>query len=151
MTPTQRAMSAYGQAAQTLAPAKQIVLLYDGAIRRIKEARCAIEAKRINERYIAVTKAAAIVDALHACLDHEQGGEIAQNLDRLYTHIAFRLQSINLTDDPAICDELSARLGELRSAWADLAGSASAELDGDRGTAEQLASAPVEATTAVTI
>jgi flagellin-specific chaperone FliS len=34
----QRALSAYGQAAETLAPLTQIVLLYDGAIRRIKEA-----------------------------------------------------------------------------------------------------------------
>ena len=133
MTPTQRAMSAYGQAAQTLAPAKQIVLLYDGAMQRIKEARKAIEAKRINERYIAVTKAAAIVDALHACLDHEQGGEIAQNLDRIYTHIAFRLQSINLSDDPTICDELIARLGELRAAWAELADGGAAAPARDQG------------------
>ena len=38
-------------------PARQIVLLYDGAIRRIKEARRALEHGRINERYIAVDKA----------------------------------------------------------------------------------------------
>ena len=150
MTPTQRAMSAYGQAAQTLAPAKQIVLLYDGAMQRIKEARKAIEAKRINERYIAVTKAAAIVDALHACLDHEQGGEIAQNLDRIYTHIAFRLQNINLSDDPAICDELIARLGELRAAWAELADGGGAEPARDQGTVGEPPSLQTEPT-AVTI
>lgn len=150
MTPTQRAMSAYGQAAQTLAPAKQIVLLYDGAMQRIKEARKAIEAKRINERYIAVTKAAAIVDALHACLDHEQGGEIAQNLDRIYTHIAFRLQNINLSDDPAICDELIARLGELRAAWAELADGCATDPARDQGTVGEPPSLQAEPT-AVTI
>ena len=121
MQPMQRAMSAYGQAAETLAPARQIVLLYDGAIRRIKEARQAIERRAINQRYVAIGKAAAIIDALQACLDHERGGEIAGNLDRLYTYFSLRLQRVNLDDDVAICDELVERLGELRASWAEIA------------------------------
>ena len=116
-----RAVSAYGQAAETLAPARQIVLLYDGAIRRIREAREAIERRAFKQRYVAVSKAAAIIDALHACLDHERGGEIARNLDRLYTYFGMRLQHINLKDDVQICDELVARLGELRTSWAQIA------------------------------
>ncbi len=121
MRSMQRAMSAYGQAAETLAPARQIVLLYDGAILRIKEARQAIERRAINQRYIAIGKAAAIIDALQGCLDHERGGEIAGNLDRLYTYFGLRLQRINLDDDVTICDELVERLGELRTSWAELA------------------------------
>ena len=117
----QQAMSAYGQAAETLAPARQIVLLYDGAIRRIKEARQAIERRAINERYVAIGKAAAIIDALQGCLDHERGGEIADNLDRLYTYFSLRLQRVNLNDDVTICDELVLRLSELRTSWAELA------------------------------
>lgn len=123
MQSMRRAMTAYGQASETLAPAKQIVLLYDGAIRRIKEARLAIEAGRTNERYIALEKATLIVEGLHASLDHERGGEIAVNLDRIYTYVVFRLQRVNLTNDLAICDELVERLGDLRASWAQLAGS----------------------------
>jgi flagellar secretion chaperone FliS len=151
MAPMQRAMSAYGQAAETLAPARQIVLLYDGAIRRIKEARRAIESRLINERYIAVEKATAIVEALYACLDHERGGEIARNLDRLYTYVVFRLQRVNLTDDASICDEVVERLGELRAAWEQIAdgGSAPAVLPGPASERPRLrAAAP---STAVTI
>lgn len=121
MPSMQRAVNAYGQAAETLAPLTQIVLLYDGAIRRIKEARQAIEARRIADRHVAIDKATAIVEALHACLDHERGGEIARNLDQLYTYIEFRLQRVNLTSDPSICDELIERLSELRASWARLA------------------------------
>jgi flagellar protein FliS len=117
----QQAMSAYGQAAETLAPARQIVLLYDGAIRRIKEARHAIERRAVKDRYFAIGKAAAIIDALQGCLDHERGGEIASNLDRLYTYFGMRLQRINLKDDVRICDELVERLGELRASWAQIA------------------------------
>lgn len=120
MDPMRRALTAYGQAAETLPPLQQIVMLYDGAIRRLREAKAAAEAGRIGERHVAVGKAAAIVDALHRCLDHEHGGEIAANLDRIYIHLGFRLQQINLGGDSAICDEVAARLGELRAAWAAL-------------------------------
>jgi hypothetical protein len=54
---------------------------------------------------VALGKATAIIDALAACLDHERGGEIAANLDRIYTYVSFRLQRVNLTDDVAICDQ----------------------------------------------
>jgi flagellar protein FliS len=143
----QRAMSAYGHAAETLAPARQIVLLYDGAIRRIKEARDAIERRAINQRHVAVGKAAAIIDALHGCLDHERGGEIASNLDRLYTYFGMRLQHINLKDDVRICDELAARLGELRASWAQIADQGAAPGPGSTPAAARSA----EAVTTVTI
>jgi flagellar secretion chaperone FliS len=148
MRQMQRAMNAYGQAAETLAPAHQIVLLYDGAIRRIREARDAIGRRAIKERYVAIGKAAAIVEALQGCLDHERGGEIATNLDRLYTYFGLRLQRINLTDDVEICDELIARLGELRASWAQIAGAA----PGAAGPASAPAGArPSETATTVTI
>jgi flagellar secretion chaperone FliS len=150
MQQMRRAVSAYGQAAETLAPAQQIVLLYDGAIRRIKEARDAIGRRAIRDRHAAVSKAAAIVDALHACLDHEQGGEIATNLDRLYTYFGLRLQQINLGDDVRICDELVARLGELRASWAQIADRAAAAGAAGPGPAPAGAR-PAEAGTAVTI
>ena len=121
MQAMRRAITAYGHASETLAPAQQIVLLYEGAIRRIKEAQSAILARRINERCHAVQKATAIIEGLQSCLDHERGGEIARNLDRLYTHLIFRLQRINLTNDPAICGEVIARLDQLRGSWAQLA------------------------------
>ena len=124
MQTIRRAINAYGQASETLAPAQQIVLLYEGAIRRIREARHAIELRRVGDRCVAVHKATAIVEGLQSCLDHARGGEIARNLDRIYTHLIFRLQRINLTDDPAICDEVIARLDQLRAAWAQLAGGA---------------------------
>ncbi len=120
MSSYQRAASAYGQAAQTLAPTQQIVRLYEGALRRIKEARTAIEAGRINDRCSAVAKATAIIEGLQSCLDLAQGGEIAANLDRLYSHIGFRLQAINLQDDVRICDELIACLEPMHRAWSQV-------------------------------
>jgi flagellar protein FliS len=121
MQSMRQAMTAYGQAAETLAPGRQIVLLYDGAIRRIKEARQAIEARRINDRYVALAKATAILESLQGCLDLERGGTIARNLDQIYTYLVLRLQRVHLGNDVALCDEVTARLSELRDSWAQIA------------------------------
>ena len=121
MTAMRKAMSAYGQAIETIPPAQQIVMLYDGIIRHLRLASTAIVERRINDRYIAVEKATLIIEALQSCLDHEKGGEIAPQLDQLYTHFIFRLQAINIEDDVAICDELLDRIGELRASWASIA------------------------------
>ena len=116
-----QALSAYGQAAQTVAPARQIVMLYDGAIRRLIEAKQAIAEQRTEDRFNLVQKSNAIVDALHGCLDYSNGGEIAQLLDRFYTYIGYRLQQINIQNDPAICDEVVQRLTEMRASWEGVA------------------------------
>lgn len=121
MTAMRKAMNAYGQAVETIPPARQIVMLYDGILQRITIAKNAIADRRINDRYLAVEKATRIIEALQGCLDHEKGGDIAPQLDRLYTYFIFRLQSINIENDSAICDELLARIGELRASWATLA------------------------------
>ena len=93
------------------------MLLRDGAIRNLEEARSAIGARRIEARFTRVTKAHAIVAALQSCLDFERGGEVAPVLDRLYGHILNRLMLINLHNDPAICDELVLLLERMPS-WA---------------------------------
>lgn len=121
MPSMRQAMTAYGQAAETLAPAQQIVLLYDGALRRVREAREAIEARRVTDRYLALAKATAILEGLQGCLDLERGGVVARNLDRLYTYLVLRLHRLNLESDVAICDEVTARLSELRDSWARIA------------------------------
>jgi flagellar secretion chaperone FliS len=117
----QRATAAYGQAATTTSPARQVVMLYDGAILRVRQARAAILEGRIEDRFHAVQKATAIVDGLAGCLDHDRGGTIAEGLARLYLYLAMRLQQVNIKGEAAICEEVEARLSELRDAFAAIA------------------------------
>ena len=132
MMTMQKALNAYGQAEETIPPAKQIVMLYDGVLRHIANARLAIVERRINDRYQATQKATMVIEALQGCLDFEQGGDIAPQLDQIYTYLIFRLQAINIDDDVAICDELMERVGELRESWAIIANN---EADGQPGAA----------------
>lgn len=116
-----RVSAAYRSAAETHPPARQIVMLHDGAIQRIQEAKAAIAARRIEARFNLVMKAHAIVGALQSCLDFDHGGEVAPLLDRFYGYVLGRLTLINLRDDPAICDELVRLLRQMRDSWAEIA------------------------------
>jgi flagellar protein FliS len=123
MTPTpfhSRASAAYRDA-EAHPPARQIVLLFDRAIRHLEDARLAIRDRRIDARFNHVVKAHAIVAALQSCLDFERGGEVAPMLDRLYGHVLGRLMLINHQNDAAICEELAALLRRMRAGWAELA------------------------------
>ncbi len=118
VNPRERATNAYARGAATLPPAAMLVELHDGMVAKLVEARRAIVEHRIEDRLAASLKVAAVIEALHLALDSERGGEIAGNLAQLYGYFIGRLQTMNLANDPAICDELIARLRELRQGWA---------------------------------
>jgi flagellar protein FliS len=115
----------YGAAAGT-SPVAELVEVHDGMIAKLAEARRAIADGRIEDRLHLTHMVAAVVDVLQMSLDHAHGGEVAEHLDRLYLYFAKRLSDINLKNDPAICDELMARLAELRDGWRAVAGGAPA-------------------------
>jgi flagellar protein FliS len=94
-----------------------IVLLYDGAIRQLSQARSAIQESAPEARWRHVSKASAIIEGLQGCLDHAAGGEIARLLDRFYTYVTVRLQEINVRNDIGICDEILTHLGTMRASW----------------------------------
>jgi flagellar secretion chaperone FliS len=112
-----RAVSAYGQATETIPAARQIVMLYDGVIRRIEEARLACLDGRIEDRWQATQKAARICDALHASLDHDQGGGVAATLAQWYIMVGMKIQQINVSNDPAECGEVIRLVREVRASW----------------------------------
>jgi flagellar protein FliS len=103
-------------------PQRLIVMLYDGALAALAEARAHIIAGRTAQKGRAIGKAISIVDeGLKAALDVGQGGEIARSLMQLYDYVSRRLLIANLRDDVALIDEANQLLTELRGAWATLA------------------------------
>ncbi len=98
-------------------PHNLILMLYDGAIQAIAEARGHLAAGRIPDKGRAMTRAIAIVDeGLKGCLD-PAGGEIAAQLSQLYDYMCRRLLLASLRNDVAGLDEVSRLLAELRGAW----------------------------------
>jgi flagellar protein FliS len=111
---------AYAAATQTVAKTKQIVMLYDGVIRLVQQGREAIREKRIEDRYSLLTKASDIIIGLQACLDFENGGDIARVLYQFYTTINLQIFSLHRTNSLETCDEVIADLKKMRDVWHEI-------------------------------
>ncbi|WP_194723870.1 flagellar export chaperone FliS [Noviherbaspirillum malthae] len=99
-------------------PHKLIVMLFDGALAAIANARHHIVARHIVEKSTAIDKAATIIESgLRASLNKEVGGALALTLDTMYHYLCQRLLQANLTNDVEILDEVSLHLRDLRDAW----------------------------------
>ena len=108
---------AYVSATQTIAKTQQIIMLYDGVIRLVKQGKEAISEKRIEDRYHLLTKAADIIHGMQGCLDFDNGGEIAKILYSFYSNVDSRLLAVQRTNNVADCDEVIEELRQMRDAW----------------------------------
>ena len=76
-----------------------LLMMYDGAIKFLKQSRAGLEEKDIPKFCRFLSKAQAIVAELMNTLDFEKGGKIARDLDRLYDFMLFYLTEANLYRD----------------------------------------------------
>lgn len=108
---------AYNMANRTLAKTRQVVMLYDGAIRFLQHAKEAIQDKRIQDRYNAITKVSDIIIGLQSCIDFERGGDVARILFDFYSSVDSRAMSIHRTNSVETCEELILEIKQMRDAW----------------------------------
>lgn len=119
---TARALNAYKQTDVTSrSPLEIVVLLYDGAIRFLGEASAASGRHDRPARTRAVARAQAIIGELQGTLDMDKGGQVAQDLDRLYTYMTSRLLDATGRQDDTAITEVQKLLGSMREAWAKIA------------------------------
>ena len=97
-----------------------VVLMYDGAIGALDKALAAIERGDLETRCNCVNMTMDILAKLSEALDHEQGGQVARNLDNLYDFMLARLMRTNLTNDPQPAREVLRMLNVLYEAWRTL-------------------------------
>lgn len=106
--------------AETRSPLELVVMLYDGAIRFVGEARDAADRNDIAVRTRAVSRALAIVTELQNTLRLDEGGDVARELDRLYSYITTRLLDSNVKRDRKALDEVHRLLSTVREGWAQV-------------------------------
>jgi flagellar protein FliS len=108
-------------AVQVASRGQLVVMLYDGARRFLRQAAVAMRAGQIERAHNTLRRAEMIIGHLDATLDHEQG-EVAERLDGLYMFCLRHLGSARFDQDASKLDDVSELLGELREAWAQVAG-----------------------------
>ncbi len=118
---TSRAQRQYLQAqVETASPTRLIILLYDGAIRFCSLAMDAMKRKNLHEQNENLIKAQRILSELMGSLDQKVGGEVSENLLRLYTFMLDSLIRANMEDDPATVQSVMQMLTELRETWEEV-------------------------------
>ncbi len=116
-----QAYNAYKQnEVYTASKVKLVVMLYDGAIKNLKLAEVAINEKNIEKTNEYIKKAQDIIIEFMNTLNFEQGGQIANDLYKLYDYLYYRLIRANIDKDIEAVGEVRRFLEELRDAWAQL-------------------------------
>lgn len=118
----ERAAQTYkNQQVNTASPAKMVFMLFEKTLSCLKEALRAIDEKDIQSRCNANCKAQELIAHLSNTLDMDHGGEIASNLERLYTHCMIRLMDVDRHNSADAANEVIGLLTPLRDSWAALA------------------------------
>lgn len=103
-------------------PTKLIIMLYDGAIAACYSAIGHIQNQDYEKKGQLLSKAIMIIESgLRTSLDKKAGGEIAMSLDALYGYISDRLYLANIKNQTEPVYEVIDLLGELRTAWEEIA------------------------------
>lgn len=98
-----------------------IVMLYDGAVKFLRQAQQSIDDGDIAGRNQHINRAREIIFELNTVLNMEQGGHVAQNLRSLYNFIWRYLGDANLKNDPQMLEKVVNMLDELGNAWRKIA------------------------------
>lgn len=104
----------------TATPHEIVHLLLQGARSHIATAQGNIERKQISEKGEHISKAISIIDGLKAGLDHENGGEISANLDKLYIYIQEILLKANLHNNIDLLIQANNLLADIHQAWKEI-------------------------------
>ena len=102
---------------ETASPGDLLLQLYRAAIKNAAQAAEAIDGKDSAGAHRHIMRVVDIVVELQRTLDHEKGGEIAAQLDRIYTYMRQRLLSANIEKSRVPLDEVAGLLRQLLSAW----------------------------------
>ena len=94
-----------------------IDMLFEGARDRSLQAIGYIDRGDMEKKSQAINAVVDIVAGLQASLDHEQGGELAGNLEALYDYMQRRLFRANSDNDAEALREVGDLIATLRSAW----------------------------------
>jgi flagellar protein FliS len=114
--------SAYKETSiNTSSPVKLVVMLYEGAIRFLQQAKEATAIKDMEAKAKAVDRAMAIIQHLQGSLDFEKGGQVSFDLDRLYTYISTCIFEGSAKLNVDAFDEAIKLLTTIHSGWEELA------------------------------
>lgn len=101
----------------TASPEQILIMLYDGAIRFVRQAMLGIETGDLKSKLTGISKALNILTEFRQTLDHKIGGKLATDLDALYEYMARELIKANVQNSRGPLKTVEGLLVGLRETW----------------------------------
>lgn len=120
-----RTVGAHGNLAEAT-PHQVIRVMLDAVLSRISEASGHLERGEVAAKGEKITKALSIIEALMLGLDKQRGGDLAQNLERLYDYASRTLLKAHLENRSDLLKEVTSLLREIKLGWDGIAPAAKA-------------------------
>ncbi|MFY4775072.1 flagellar export chaperone FliS [Metabacillus sp. RGM 3146] len=102
----------------TASPGELTLMLYNGCLKFLKQARAAIEQKNIQEKNTNLIKAQKIIQELMVTLNMDM--DVSENLLALYDYMNRRLIEVNMKNDLDILAEVEGYVVEFRDTWKEV-------------------------------
>lgn len=102
----------------TASPGELTLMLYNGCLKFIKQAKKAIEENKTEEKHNNIIKAQNIINELMVTLNMDI--EISHNMMQLYDYINTRLIEANMKNEISILDEVEGYVVEFRATWKEV-------------------------------
>ena len=113
-----KALASYGRIANTETnPLKQLVMLYDGAIKFLNLSAVDIEAEDYAAKGEHSNRALDIINYLQSILDFEKGGNVATSLDKLYRSLIVLILRASAELNADLMRRAAGLLQPVRDAW----------------------------------
>ncbi len=103
--------------AASASPHRLIQMLLEGLLENLGRARGFMERGQIADKGMMISKCLDILNGLSTVLDEEKGGEVTQELFRLYDYCGRRLFEANIGNDVAAIDEVTHLINEILEGW----------------------------------
>ena len=101
----------------TTDPSTVLLMLYQGAIDSLNRACASLAAGNLAEKGMYILRANDIINQFISSLDHQIGGEIAQNLESLYLYMLNQILVANVRNESEPLHAVAALLSTLKSGW----------------------------------
>ncbi|MDD5206638.1 MAG: flagellar export chaperone FliS [Desulfobacterales bacterium] len=98
-----------------------VLMCYEKTIEVIRQGKEHLQEQEYEKKAGKIQKAIDIIHELQNCLNFEQGGQIARNLDSIYSYVVRRLLEGDAKKDARAYEEVIGILSELKEAWEGVA------------------------------
>ena len=101
-------------------PERLMFLLLEGAQRFLGQAVAAVRRRDIPTRARMVNRVSSIVEELAIRLNHEEGGELVENLTKVYDWWLKELFEASQKNQPERLEAIERQIADMKLAWAEL-------------------------------